>query len=316
MWCWNRLQHACNYNSWFSISPWDKNFCVKDERCPSPLSPNTHVQTERASSRICPVISTAAAEVTVVAHSHLEGTYMLLFDPATLPLWSTIKRYTFSADVAEWLTFTLKQGQSKLTVGSRTRLLEDLWRSSVTPLWKRWRLSTGVGTCWKCAPQPHRSFAVRRACLLAGELNGKETETVEVPPPIPPSQIPRSTESNRSRDRYRWGKEGVAGTKRASLVDWPTTASAKKQNPQSPSSPGSLLLCSWWQRKNPSLPPDSKRRKRRSSWFLVCWSLEMGPEQQRRSRWSRWNTRKLPRRWRGGVKFRHGLAPGSEKSQW
>ena len=39
----------------------------------------------------------------------------------------------------------------------------------------------------------------------------------------------------------------------------------------------------------------------------------MGPEQQRRSRWSRWNTRKLPRRWRGGVKFRHGLAPGSEK---
>ena len=168
MWCWNRLQHACNYNSWFSISPWDKNFCVKDERCPSPLSPNTHVQTERASSGICPVISTAAAEVTVVAHSHLEGTYMLLFDPATLPLWSTIKRYTFSADVAEWLTFTLKQGQSKLTVGSRTRLLEDLWRSSVTPLWKRWRLSTGVGTCWKCAPQPHRSFAVRRATVPAG----------------------------------------------------------------------------------------------------------------------------------------------------
>ena len=104
----------------------------------------------------------------VVAHSHLEGTYMLLFDPATLPLWSTIKRYTFSADVAEWLTFTLKQGQSKLTVGSRTRLLEDLWRSSVTPLWKRWRLSTGVGTCWKCAPQPHRSFAVRRAMVPAG----------------------------------------------------------------------------------------------------------------------------------------------------
>ena len=147
MWCWNRLQRACNYNSWFSMSPWDKNFCVKDERCLSPLSPNTHVQTERASSGICPVISTAAAEVTVVAHSHLEGTYMLLFDPATLPLWSTIKRCTFAADVAEWLTFTPKQGQSKLTVGSRTRLLEDeLWRSSVTPLWKRWRLSTGVGS--------------------------------------------------------------------------------------------------------------------------------------------------------------------------
>ena len=169
MWCWNRLQHACNYNSWFSISPWDKNFCVKDERCPSPLSLNTHVQTERASSGICPVISTAAAEVTVVAHSHLEGTYMLLFDPATLPLWSTIKRYTFAADVAEWLTFTLKQGQSKLTVGSRTRLLEDLWRSSVTPLWKRWRLSEHrSGNLLEVRASTAPKFAVRRATVPAG----------------------------------------------------------------------------------------------------------------------------------------------------
>ena len=32
MCCWNRLQHAYNYNSWFSISPWEKNHCsLKDD---------------------------------------------------------------------------------------------------------------------------------------------------------------------------------------------------------------------------------------------------------------------------------------------
>ena len=65
------------------------------------------------------VISTAAAEVTVMAHGHLEGTYMLLFDPATLPWWSTIKRYMFAADAAEWLTFTLKHSETRAVEAHR-----------------------------------------------------------------------------------------------------------------------------------------------------------------------------------------------------
>ena len=51
---------------------------------------------------------------------------------------------------------------------------------------------------------------------------------------------------------------------------------------------------------------------------MVRSSLEIKPEQQRRSRSSptseHQRLRKLPRCGNGGVKFRHGLAPGSEKS--
>ena len=50
---------------------------------------------------------------------------------------------------------------------------------------------------------------------------------------------------------------------------------------------------------------------------MACSSLEMKPEQQLKSRSSptseHQRLRKLPRRGSRGVKFRHGLAPGSEK---
>ena len=41
-------------------------------------------------------LAQAAREVNIMAHGHLEGTYMLLFDPATLFLWPTIEHYKSS----------------------------------------------------------------------------------------------------------------------------------------------------------------------------------------------------------------------------
>ena len=74
-----------------------------------------------------------------------------------------------------------------------------------------------MGTCWKCAPQPHRSIVLRcveQRCLLASELNGKETETVEVPPPIPPSQIPRSMLALRATE----AETDIDGERKGSLA--------------------------------------------------------------------------------------------------
>ena len=88
MWCWNSLQHAYNYKSWFSMSPWEKNHCSmnsKDEWFPSPLSPKTHVQTASALSGLCPVSEYRFRRREMFTHVHLEETYMLLFDP--LPLF-------------------------------------------------------------------------------------------------------------------------------------------------------------------------------------------------------------------------------------
>ena len=103
-------------------------------------------------------------------HSHLEGTYMLLFDPATLPLWSTIKRYTFAADVAEWLTFTLKQGQSKLIVTGRItdstsgRFMAKQRHTALKTLTIEHRSGNLLEVRASTAPK----FAVRRATVPAG----------------------------------------------------------------------------------------------------------------------------------------------------
>ena len=110
---------------------------------------------------------TAAAEVTVVAHSHLEGTYMLLFDPATLPLWSTIKRYTFAADVAKWLTFTLNKGSRssrRITDSTSGRFMAKQRHTALKTLTIEHRSGNLMEVRASTAPK----FAVRRATVPAG----------------------------------------------------------------------------------------------------------------------------------------------------
>ena len=73
-----------------------------------------------------------------------------------------------------------------------------------------------------------------------------------------------------------------------------------------------------WLRKNPSNQlTQSLSKEDHADPCMACSSLEMKPEQQLRSRSSptseHQRLRKLPRRGSRGVKFRHGLAPGSEK---
>ena len=111
MCCWNSLQHAYNYNSWFSISPWENNHCsMKDEWCPSPLSPKTHVQTDSALSGLCPVSKYRCRRSEMFTHVHLEETYMLLFDGSTRPSFFVVDDHWQALHVScrgHWVTLTL-----------------------------------------------------------------------------------------------------------------------------------------------------------------------------------------------------------------
>ena len=274
MCCWNSLQHAYNYNSWFSISPWENNHCsMKDEWCPSPMSPKTHVQTDSALSGLCPVSKYRCRRSEMFTHVHLEETYMLLFTdplPLRVSLWSTItgKRCTLAAEVTEsrWRSLWTRAAEA------HRGLTDPTSGRFVTPLKT---LSTGMETCSKSGPRANWNVAVRtcRATVpAAGQRAERQRYWDQIPLLLPPSQIryfgAASTESNRSRGRYRCGEERVTVAKRG--LRWPTgrriAPTRERKGTKSIVIPGCLLSSHGSGKIRATT--DSKPRQRRS-----CWSL-------------------------------------------
>ena len=167
-----------------------------------------------------------------------------------------------------------------------------------------------------------RCVHVERRCQpLASELNGKDTETkfryFSRRRRFVTSELRalRAREAEADIDverKWSLSQSGVFAGRLACALR--RHASEKEQ----------IHSHSWlppiqsWQRKNPSNQlTQSLAKEDHADPCMACSSLEMKPEQQLRSRSSptseHQRLRKLPGRGSRGVKFRHGLAPGSEK---
>ena len=141
--------------------------------------------------------------------------------PLRVSLWSTIKRCTLAAEVTEsrWRSLWTRAAEA------HRGLTDPTSGRFVTPLKT---LSTGMETCSKSGPRASWNVAVRtcRATVpaLAGQRAERQRYWDQVPLLLPPSQIrffgAASTESNRSRGRYRCGEERVTVAKRG--LRWPT----------------------------------------------------------------------------------------------
>ena len=116
-----------------------------------------------------------------------------------------------------------------------------------------------------------------------------------------------------------WRGKGHCRKAGSSLADWPAHCADTRAKRNKIHSHSWLPPIQSWQRKNPSNQlTQSVAKEDHADPCMACSSLEMKPaEQQLRSRSSptseHQRLRKLPRRGSRGVKFRHGLAPGSEK---
>ena len=115
-----------------------------------------------------------------------------------------------------------------------------------------------------------------------------------------------------------WRRKGHCRKAGSSLADWPAQCADTRAKRNKIHSHSWLPPIQSWQRKNPSNQlTQSLAKEDHADPCMACSSLEMKPEQQLRSRSSptseHQRLRKLPRRGSRGVKFRHGLAPGSEK---
>ena len=166
-----------------------------------------------------------------------------------------------------------------------------------------------------------RCVHVERRCQpLASELNGKDTETkfryFSRRRRFVTSELRalRATEAEADINVERKGSLSQSG------VFAGRVAGALRRQ----ASDSKIHSHSWlppiqsWQRKNPSNQlTQSLAKEDHADPCMACSSLEMKPEQQLRSRSSptseHQRLRKFPRRGSRGVKFRHGLAPGSEK---
>ena len=115
-----------------------------------------------------------------------------------------------------------------------------------------------------------------------------------------------------------WRGKGHCRKAGSSLADWPAHCADTRAKRNKIHSHSWLPSIQSWQRKYPSNQlTQSLAKEDHADPCMACSSLEMKPEQQLRSRSSptseHQRLRKLPRRGSRGVKFRHGLAPGSEK---
>ena len=128
--------------------------------------------------------------------------------PLRVSLWSTItgKRCTLAAEVTEsrWRSLWTRAAEA------HRGLTDPTSGRFVTPLKT---LSTGMETCSKSGPRANWNVAVRtcRATVpAAGQRAERQRYWDQIPLLLPPSQIryfgAASTESNRSRGRYRCGE--------------------------------------------------------------------------------------------------------------
>ena len=117
-----------------------------------------------------------------------------------------------------------------------------------------------------------------------------------------------------------WRGKGHCRKAGYSLVDWPAHCADTRaqRNKIHRVIPGCLLSSHGSIKIRANHLTQSLAKEDHADPCMACSSLEMKPEQQRRSRASptseHHHLRKLPQRGSGGMKFHHGLAPGSEKS--
>ena len=116
-----------------------------------------------------------------------------------------------------------------------------------------------------------------------------------------------------------WRGKGHCRKAGSSLVDWPAHCADTRaqRNKIHRVIPGCLLSSHASGKIRANHLTQNLAKEDHADPCMACSSLEMKPVQQRRSRSSptseHQRLRKLPRRGSGGVKFRYGLAPGSEK---
>ena len=152
--------------------------------------------------------------------------------------------------------------------------------------------------------------------MPAGQRAERQRHRGQVPLHIPPSQIcffgAASTESNRgsSRPILVWRGRGHCRKAESSLVDWPAHCAdtQAQRNKLHRVIPGCLLSSQGCGKIQANLAKEDH-----ADPCMAYWSLEMKPERQIVMEHQLRNGF-LNRDGSGGVKFRHGLAPGSEKS--
>ena len=152
---------------------------MKDEWCPSPLSPKTHVQTDSALSGLCPVSKYRCRRSQMFTHVHLEETYMLLFDGSTAtPSFFVVDDHWQALHVScrgHWVTLTLtlnKGGRSSPWANG-----PDFWKICHTVENVEHRNGNLFRRAGLERTEMLRCVHVERRCQpLASELNGKDTD--------------------------------------------------------------------------------------------------------------------------------------------
>ena len=242
----------------------------------------------------------------------------LVWSTATLSLWSTIKHCTLAAEVTESCERSLWKRAAEAHRG-RTDSTSGRF---VTPLKT---LSTGMETCSKCGPRASWNVAVRRATVPASWTAKKLRPSSATSPAVADSFL-RSCEhweQQKKRPISMW--RGKGHCRKASLVDWPAHCADTRaqRNNIHRVIPDCLLSSHGSGKIRTNHLTQSFAKEDHADPCMACSSLEMKPEQQRRSRSSPTSEhqclRKLPRR---GSEFFEGVKISSwprtqvRRSQW